>query len=80
MEETKPNYYRLTIKETDFDVFDLVRAIQQKRAFSFELATALKYIVRLKSCFTDKTINDLQKAIECIQREIQELEKSKCNG
>ena len=76
-EETRPNYYQLKIKSTEFDVFDLVRAISEKRTFSFELASALKYVIRLKLGGIDKQINDLQKAAECINREILHLENTK---
>jgi hemerythrin superfamily protein len=79
-EQTRPIYYQLAVKGASFDVFELVRAIEAKRKFSFELASALKYIIRLKATSTDKMINDLHKAIECINREILELEKTKCNG
>lgn len=74
MEKVKPDYYKFNLKGIDFDVFQLVRAIRKKvPTFSFELATALKYIMRIKTPDTAKRINDLQKAIECINAEIQEL-------
>jgi hypothetical protein len=66
----RPAYYHLEIKGVKFDVFDLVRAVQKKVDFSFELATAIKYIIRLKSDSLEKRINDLEKAKECIEREI----------
>jgi hypothetical protein len=73
-EETKPNYYNLELDTLKFDVFDLVRAIREKvPTFSFELATALKYIIRIKSDTNEKRINDLEKAKECIDREIKHL-------
>lgn len=75
-DETRPAYYQFQIGDTTFDVFDLVRAIQAKRAFSFEEASALKYLVRLKKDTPEKRINDLQKAKECIDREIQDLSKN----
>jgi hypothetical protein len=78
MENTKPDYYKLQIKEVYFDVFDLVRAIRAKVPnFSFELCSALKYIVRIKMIDIDKRINDLEKATECINREIQHLKELK---
>jgi hypothetical protein len=73
-EETKPNYYNLEIDTLKFDVFDLVRAIREKVPnFSFELSTALKYIIRIKTDSNEKRINDLEKAKECIDREIKHL-------
>jgi hypothetical protein len=66
----RPAYYQLEVKGVKFDVFDLVRAIQKKVDFSFELATAIKYIIRLKEDSIEKRINDLEKAKECIEREI----------
>ena len=77
MENTKPNYYKLQIKEVSFDVFDLEEAIREKvPKFSFKLASALKYIIRIKEDTKEKRINDLQKAIECINREIQYLQQN----
>jgi hypothetical protein len=73
-EETKPNYYNLELDTVKFDVFDLVRAIREKvPTFSFELCSALKYIIRIKSDTNEKRINDLEKAKECIDREIKHL-------
>jgi hypothetical protein len=73
-EEIKPDYYNLEFKGIKFTVFQLVRAIRKKvPTFSFELATALKYIIRIKNESTEKRINDLEKAIECINCEINEL-------
>lgn len=73
-EETKPDYYNLELDTVKFTVFQLVRAIRKKiPTFSFELSTALKYIIRIKSDSVEKRINDLEKAIECINCEINEL-------
>lgn len=68
-EQTKPKYYHIKLKGITFDVFDLVRVIN----VSFELASALKYTIRIKGDKA-KRINDLQKAKECIDREIKFLE------
>jgi len=81
MENTKqdairPAYYQLEIKGVKFDVFDLVRAVQKKVDFSFELATATKYIIRLKEDSLEKRINDLEKAKECIERELSYLKET----
>ncbi len=76
-EAIKPSYYQMQIGETQFDVFDLVRAIQERRNFSFEEASALKYLVRLKEDTVEKRINDLEKAKECLDREILYLQKNK---
>ena len=73
-ENTKPDYYNLEIDTLKFDVFDLVRAIREKvPKFSFELATALKYIIRIKEESIAKRINDLEKAKECLDRELKHL-------
>jgi len=73
-EETKPDYYNLEIDTLKFDVFDLVDAIREKiPTFSFRLESALKYIIRIKTDSNEKRINDLEKAKECIDREIKHL-------
>lgn len=73
-DKIRPAYYQMQIGKTKFDVFDLVRAIQKIRTFTFEEATALKYLVRLKEDTVPKRINDLMKAQECIRRQIEYLE------
>jgi len=50
-----------------------VQYVRKIPTFSFELATALKYIIRIKTDSNKKRINDLEKAKECIDREIKHL-------
>ena len=69
----RPAYYTMRIRDVEFDVFDLVRAIQKLRQFSFEEASALKYLVRLKDDTKLKRISDLEKAKGCIERQIEYL-------
>lgn len=72
----RPAYYQLEVKGVKFDVFRLARAIRKKvPQFSFELESAIKYIIRLKGDTKEKRINDLQKAVECINREIEFLQE-----
>lgn len=66
-ESVKPEYYQIIIKGNKVDVFDIARAMN----LPFTLSSALKYF-RVKGD-KDKQINDLQKAIECIKREIEYL-------
>ena len=70
MEKTKPEYYKIKIKGISFDVFDISRAMNLPNTFF----NALKYF-RNKGD-KDKKINDLQKSIECIEREIEYLKNS----
>jgi hypothetical protein len=64
MEAIKPKYYQFSMKGINFDVFDVARAMGLPNT----LFNALKYF-RSKGD-TEKKINDLQKAKECIDREI----------
>lgn len=68
MEEVRPNYYRFEIGGKWIDVFDVARAMNLPHT----LFMAFKYF-RVKGD-RKKRINDLQKAIECIRREIDYLE------
>jgi hypothetical protein len=68
-ESTKPNYYKFNINGTDCNMFDIARSLD----LSLELFSALKYF-RMKGD-TAKRINDLQKAKECIDLEIANLNK-----
>lgn len=69
-EQVKPNYYKFNIKGTQCNMFDIARAL----GLSLELFSALKYF-RVKGD-TAKRINDLQKAKQCIDMEIENLSKS----
>lgn len=68
-EPTKPNYYKFNIKGIQCNMFDIARAL----GLSLELFSALKYF-RVKGD-TAKRINDLQKAKQCIDMEIEELRR-----
>ena len=68
-EQTRPDYYRYTIKGIEFDVIDIVEAMK----LPFPLGLALKYF-RIKGD-KQKQINDLEKAIECINRQIKILKQ-----
>jgi len=70
-EQIKPSYYNFEIKETLFDIFDISKAMNLPNT----LFNALKYF-RVKGN-KDKQINDLQKSIECIKREIEYLKENK---
>ena len=70
MEETKPDYYRYIFPDGNvWDIIDIVRAMN----LPFTLGLALKYF-RVKGD-KEKRINDLQKAIEVINREINYLKE-----
>jgi hypothetical protein len=69
MEDIKPNYYQIKVKGIAIDVFDIARAWNMPNT----LFSAFKYF-RTKGD-KDKKINDLEKAIECIQREINYLKE-----
>lgn len=70
-EDTKPAYYKIPLNGAIVDVFDIARAI----GFPNTLFMAFKYMARIKGD-KNKRINDLEKAIECIDREIAYLKKS----
>ena len=63
-ESTKPEHYKFQMKGIEFDVFDVARAMGLPNT----LFMALKYF-RVKGG-NEKKINDLEKAMECISREI----------
>lgn len=70
MEETKPDYYKYIFPDGNvWDIIDIVRAMN----LPFTLGLALKYF-RVKGD-KEKRINDLQKAIEVINREINYLKE-----
>ena len=70
MEETKPDYYKYIFPDGKiWDIIDIVRAMK----LPFTLGLALKYF-RIKGD-KDKMINDLEKAIEVINREINYLKE-----
>jgi hypothetical protein len=69
-DQVKPNYYKFNIKGVQCNMFDIARAL----GLSLELFSALKYF-RVKGD-TAKRINDLQKAKQCIDMEIENLSKS----
>lgn len=58
----KPHYYQCHMG----DIFDIAHAYN----LSFPLGNAVKYICRAGKKDQDKDIEDLQKAVRCIQREI----------
>lgn len=68
-ELTRPDYYRYQLKGIEVDVIDIATAMN----LPFTLALALKYF-RIKGD-KQKQINDLEKAIECINRQIQNLKQ-----
>jgi hypothetical protein len=69
-EAVKPQYYQFKIRGIEVDVFDIARGM----SLPFTLASALKYF-RVKGDKA-KQINDLEKAVECIRREIEHLKLS----
>lgn len=76
MEETKPKHYKLTVTNykgdsIQCDYFDIGNALD----LSLEQFTALRYF-RVKGD-VNKQINDTQKAIECLNRHINQLNNYK---
>ena len=67
---TKPNYYRVSVKGQACDVFDLEEAL----GLGMKLGTALKYMTRAGDKDPSKHVEDLKKAIECLNREIASIE------
>jgi hypothetical protein len=67
---TKPKYYKVEIKGVPVDVIDIANAYN----LSFMKGNAIKYILRAGK--KDLLVQDLKKAIECLNREI-EYETSK---
>lgn len=63
----KPEYY----KGTDFDVIDVCN----KFDMNFNLGNVMKYIVRAGKKDPEKHIEDLNKAMEYLQREIDFINK-----
>lgn len=72
LEAIKPDYYQRTIKGASLDVFDIAKAYNLPNT----LFNALKYMLRVKGN-KDKRINDLEKLIECVNREINFLNNNK---
>lgn len=70
VEDTKPAYYKFELNGAVIDVFDIARAMGLPNT----LFMALKYF-RIKGD-KQKRINDLEKAKECINREIEHLRNS----
>lgn len=68
VEDTKPAYYKFPLNGDVIDVFDIARAMGLPNT----LFMALKYIARIKGD-RNKQINDLEKAKECIDRQIKYL-------
>jgi len=67
---TRPKYYQIKVKGVECDVFDLEEAL----GLGMKLGTALKYMTRAGEKDPAKHIEDLKKAIECINREIAAIE------
>ncbi len=61
---TKPKYYKVEIKGVPVDVIDIANAYN----LSFMKGNAIKYILRAGK--KDLLVQDLKKAIECLNREI----------
>jgi hypothetical protein len=61
---TKPKYYKVEIKGVPIDVIDIANAYN----LSFMKGNAIKYILRAGK--KDLLVQDLKKAIECLQRDI----------
>jgi hypothetical protein len=61
---TKPKYYKVEIKGVPVDVIDIANAYN----LSFMKGNAIKYILRAGK--KDALVQDLKKAIECLQRDI----------
>ena len=64
----KPDYYR----NGNFDVIDVANKFQM----NFNLGNVLKYIVRAGNKNSEKHLEDLSKAKEYLEREIQYIETS----
>ena len=62
---TKPKYYKVEIKGVPIDVIDIANAYN----LSFMKGNAIKYILRAGK--KDLLVQDLKKAIECLNREIE---------
>ena len=67
----RPDYYRAAIRGHTFDVIDLYHAF----GLNAMRGAALKYIVRAGQKDVAKEKEDLQKAVECLSREIAWLEE-----
>ena len=65
----RPDYYKSSVG----DVFDIANAFD----LSFPKANSLKYILRSGRKDKDKEVEDLRKAITCLQRAIEILQKEK---
>lgn len=63
----EPNYYKMQVGDVFIDVFDIADAFNlTHREFN-----AIKYILRRK----DNRVHDIQKAIKCLERELEFLVK-----
>ena len=62
-----PDYYKFH----GYDVFDMANYF----GLSFPLGNGLKYLLRAGTKDKDKTIQDLEKCVECVQREIKFLKQ-----
>lgn len=62
-----PDYYKFH----GYDVFDIADYF----GLSFPLGNGLKYLLRAGKKDKDKTIQDLEKCVECVQREIKFLKE-----
>lgn len=69
MDEIKPDYYKIVVKGVEIDVLDIARAMKLPGT----LMLALKYF-RIKGDIS-KRINDLEKSVFCICREIDYLKE-----
>lgn len=63
----RPDYYKFH----GYDVFDIANYF----GLSFPLGNGLKYLLRAGKKDKDKTIQDLEKCVECVQREIKFLKE-----
>ena len=71
-EQIKPDYYQNKFPDGKiWDVIDIARAMK----LPFTLSLALKYF--RKKGDVAKEVEDLKKAVECINREIEYLERNK---
>ena len=63
----RPDYYKFH----GYDVFDIANYF----GLSFPLGNGLKYLLRAGKKDKNKTIQDLEKCVECVQREIKFLKE-----
>ena len=67
MDAIKPNYYKFTILGIEVDLFQIGESL----GLNNRLFSALKYITRNKV----SKVEDLRKAIRCIELEIEDIER-----